>query len=65
MQAGNPLNMKGLEGKTKMDDFFGLEVLFILKGFLRNHMKRAYLKFIDTLPFFYAAKGVGTFQEFP
>jgi len=50
--------MKGLEGKTKMDDFFGLEFLSTLKGFTRNHMKRAYLEIIDTLPLFYVAKGV-------
>ncbi len=48
-----------------MDDFFRLEFLSTLKVFLRNHMKRAYVEFIDTLPFFYVAKGVGTFQEFP
>jgi len=53
--------MKGLEGKTKIDDFFGLEFLSTLKGFTRNHMKRAYLEIIDTLPFFYVAKGVGKF----
>ncbi len=27
LQVGNPLHMKGLEGKTKMDDFLGLEFL--------------------------------------
>jgi hypothetical protein len=57
--------MKGLEGKTKMDDFFGFEFLSTLKVFTRNHMKRAYLEFIDTLPFVHVAKGIGTFQEFP
>jgi hypothetical protein len=57
--------MKGSEGRTKMDDFFGLEFLFTLEVFARNRMKRAYLEIIDTLPFFYVAKGVGTFQEFP
>jgi hypothetical protein len=57
--------MKGSEGKKKMDDSFMLELLSTLKVFARNHMKRAYLEFIDTLPFFYAAKAVGTFQEFP
>jgi hypothetical protein len=48
-----------------MDDFFGLEFLSTLKFFTRNHMKRAYLEFIDTLPFVYVAKGIGTFQELP
>jgi len=57
--------MKGLEGKTKMDHFFRLEFLSTLKVFVRNHMKRPYLEIIDTLPFFYVAKGVGTFLEFP
>jgi hypothetical protein len=57
--------MKASERKTKMDDFFGLEFLSPLKVFTRNHLKRAYVEFIDTLPFFYVAKGVGTFQEFP
>jgi hypothetical protein len=50
--------MKGLEGKIKMDDFLGLEFLSTLKVFTRNHMKRAYLKIIDTMPFFYVAKGI-------
>jgi hypothetical protein len=57
--------MKGSKGKTKMDDFLGLEFLSTLKVFTRNHLKRAYLEFIDTLPFFYVAKGVDDFQEFP
>jgi hypothetical protein len=57
--------MKGSKGRTKMDDFFGLEFLFTLKVFGKNHMKRAYLEIIDILSFFYVAKGVGTFQEFP
>jgi hypothetical protein len=56
--------MKGSERKPKMDDFLALEFLSPLKVFAKNYMKRAYLEFIDTLPFFYVAKGVGTFQEF-
>jgi hypothetical protein len=48
--------MKGLEGKIKMDDFLGLEFLSTLKVFMRNHMNRAYLEFIDTLPFFMLQK---------
>jgi len=43
-----------------MDDFLGLEFLSTLKVFVRNRMKRAYLKIIDTMPFFYVAKGIDT-----
>jgi len=39
-----------------MDDFLGLEFLSTLKVFMRNHMNRAYLEFIDTLPFFMLQK---------
>jgi hypothetical protein len=67
--------MKGWEGKTKMHDFLRLEFLSTLKVLARNHMKRAYLEIIDTLPFFMLqkvlilspsvyVKGVGAFQEF-
>jgi hypothetical protein len=52
--------MKGSEGKTKMFDFLRLEFLSSFKVFARNHMKRAYLEFIGTLPIFYVAKGVNT-----
>jgi hypothetical protein len=39
-----------------MDDFLGLEFLSTLKVFMRNHMNRAYLEFIETLPFFMLQK---------
>jgi hypothetical protein len=52
--------MKGWEGKTKMHDFLRLEFLSTLKVLARNHMKRAYLEIIDTLPYFYVAKGLDT-----